>query len=146
MENSDLKGPTGPWETDSKRYERKGGRFMAEQDVECCQTDYHHVEMVSRWKEDMPDEDTLYDLADLYKIFGDSTRIKIMYLLLRSEMCVCDIADVLNMNQSAISHQLRVLKQNKLVKNKREGKSVIYSLADQHVMSILSQGMEHILE
>lgn len=119
---------------------------MAKQDVECCQTDHHHVEMVSRWKEDMPDEDTLYDLADLYKIFGDSTRIKIMYLLLRSEMCVCDIADVLNMNQSAISHQLRVLKQNKLVKNKREGKSVIYSLADQHVMSILSQGMEHILE
>ena len=82
----------------------------------------------------------------LYKIFGDSTRIKIMYLLLRSEMCVCDIADVLNMNQSAISHQLRVLKQNKLVKNRREGKSVFYSLTDDHVMSILSQGMEHILE
>ncbi len=94
----------------------------------------------------MPDEDILYDLADLYKIFGDSTRIKIMYLLLRSEMCVCDIADVLNMNQSAISHQLRVLKQNKLVKNRREGKSVFYSLTDSHVMSILSQGMEHILE
>ena len=94
----------------------------------------------------MPEEDKLYDLADLYKIFGDSTRLKIMCLLLRSEMCVCDIADVLNMNQSAISHQLRVLKQNKLVKNRREGKSVIYSLADQHVMSILSQGMEHISE
>lgn len=119
---------------------------MSEKEQICCETAHHHVELVSRWKEDMPDEDTLYDLADLYKIFGDSTRIKIMYLLLKSEMCVCDIADVLNMNQSAISHQLRVLKQNKLVKNRREGKSVIYSLADQHVMSILSQGMEHILE
>lgn len=119
---------------------------MSEIEEICCGTSHHHVEMVSRWKEDMPDDDTLYDLADLYKIFGDSTRIKIMYLLLKSEMCVCDIADVLNMNQSAISHQLRVLKQNKLVKNRREGKSVIYSLADQHVMSILSQGMEHILE
>lgn len=119
---------------------------MTEQDTDCCQTPHHHMDLVSRWKEDMPDEDTLYDLADLYKIFGDSTRIKMMYLLLKSEMCVCDIADVLNMNQSAISHQLRVLKQNKLVKSRREGKSVIYSLADQHVMSILSQGMEHILE
>lgn len=119
---------------------------MAEKDVDCCELTHHHIEQVSRWKDDMPDEDTLYDLADLYKIFGDSTRIKIMYLLLRSEMCVCDIADVLNMNQSAISHQLRVLKQNKLVKNRREGKSVFYSLTDDHVMLILSQGMEHILE
>lgn len=119
---------------------------MEEKDVDCCELTHHHTEQVSRWKDDMPDEDTLYDLADLYKIFGDSTRIKIMYLLLRSEMCVCDIADVLNMNQSAISHQLRVLKQNKLVKNRREGKSVFYSLTDDHVMAILSQGMEHILE
>lgn len=119
---------------------------MAKRDVDCCEISHHHEEAVDRWKDDMPDEDTLYDLADLYKVFGDSTRIKIMYLLLKSEMCVCDIADVLNMNQSAISHQLRVLKQNKLVKNRREGKSIIYSLADQHVMSILSQGMEHILE
>lgn len=119
---------------------------MLEKGIECCDISHHHEELVSLWKEDMPDDDILYDLADLYKIFGDSTRIKIMCLLLKSEMCVCDIADVLGMNQSAISHQLRVLKQNKLVKNRREGKSVIYSLADQHVMSILSQGMEHILE
>lgn len=119
---------------------------MANNDVACCELTHHHEDQVNRWKHDMPDEDTLYDLADLYKIFGDSTRIKIMYLLLHSEMCVCDIADVLNMNQSAISHQLRVLKQNKLVKNRREGKSVFYALADQHVMSILSQGMEHIRE
>lgn len=119
---------------------------MDKKDIECCETAHHHEEMVSVWKKDMPEDDILYDLADLYKIFGDSTRIKIMYLLLKSEMCVCDIADVLNMNQSAISHQLRVLKQNKLVKNRREGKSVIYSLADQHVMSILNQGMEHVME
>lgn len=119
---------------------------MVEKETECCETTHHHEEMVSLWKEDMPGDDVLYELADLYKIFGDSTRIKIMYLLLRSEMCVCDIADVLNMNQSAISHQLRVLKQNKLVKNRRDGKSVIYSLADEHVMSILSQGMDHVLE
>lgn len=115
-------------------------------ETECCDIKHHHEDMVNSWKEEMPGEDVLYDLADLYKVFGDSTRIKIMYLLFKSEMCVCDIADVLNMNQSAISHQLRVLKQNKLVKNRREGKSVIYSLADEHVMSILSQGMEHILE
>lgn len=119
---------------------------MAERDVERCETAHHHEDMVSAWKDDMPDDDILYNLADLYKVFGDSTRIKIMCLLLKSEMCVCDIADVLSMNQSAISHQLRVLKQNKLVKNRREGKSVFYSLADEHVMSILSQGMEHILE
>lgn len=119
---------------------------MGKKDIECCETAHHHEELVSVWKKDMPEDDILYDLADLYKIFGDSTRIKIMYLLLKSEMCVCDIADVLNMNQSAISHQLRVLKQNKLVKNRREGKSVIYSLADQHVMSILNQGMEHVME
>lgn len=119
---------------------------MEELNEAVCHMPHDHEKMVSEWKKDLMDEDLLYELADLYKIFGDSTRIKIMFLLLQSEMCVCDIADVLNMNPSAISHQLRVLKQNKLVKNRREGKSVIYSLADQHVMSILSQGMEHIME
>ncbi len=113
---------------------------------ESCCMNHDHDKMVGIWKDEMPKEDYLYELADLYKIFGDSTRLKILYLLLKSEMCVCDIADVLNMNQSAISHQLRVLKQNKLVKNRREGKSVIYSLADSHVISILNQGMEHIME
>ena len=119
---------------------------MAEKDVDCCQLTHHHTEQVSRWRDDMPEEDILYDLADLYKIFGDSTRIKIMYLLLRSEMCVCDIAQLLNMTQSAISHQLRILKQSKLVKNRREGKAVFYSLADGHVRSIIDQGYEHIKE
>ena len=88
----------------------------------------------------------LYDLAEVFKVFGDSTRIKILYVLSESEMCVCDIAQLLNMNQSAISHQLRILKQNGLVKNRREGRAVFYSLADGHVKTIMRQGMEHILE
>ena len=96
--------------------------------------------------ETMPDEESLYDLAELFKIFGDSTRIRILYVLFEAEVCVCDIAEALNMTQSAISHQLRILKQNKLVKNRREGKSIFYSLADEHVRSIIAQGFEHIIE
>lgn len=95
---------------------------------------------------DMPDDEVLYELADLFRVFGDSTRIKILYVLFESEMCVCDIAQLLNMNQSAISHQLRVLKQSKLVKYRRDGKTVFYSLADGHVRTILGQGMEHVAE
>ena len=94
----------------------------------------------------MPDEDELYDLAEIFKVFGDSTRIKILYVLFESEMCVCDIAQLLNMNQSAISHQLKILKQNRLVKSRREGKAVFYSLADGHVRTIINQGLEHIEE
>ena len=85
-------------------------------------------------------------ISDFYKVFGDSTRIKILCVLLESEMCVCDLAEVLKMTQSAISHQLRVLKQMKLVKNRREGKTVFYSLADGHIQMIINQGMEHITE
>lgn len=95
---------------------------------------------------EMPDDEILYDLADLFKIFADSTRIKILYALLESELCVCDIAQRLSMTQSAISHQLRVLKQSKLVKYRREGKAILYSLADGHVRTILDQGMEHVGE
>ena len=94
----------------------------------------------------MPDESELYDLADLFKVFGDPTRIRILYALSAGELCVCDIASVLNMTQSAISHQLRVLKQIKLVKFRRDGKTVYYSLADTHVETILSQGLEHVQE
>lgn len=94
----------------------------------------------------MPDEDELYDLAEIFKVFGDSTRIKILYVLFESEMCVCDIAQLLNMNQSAISHQLKILKQSRLVKSRREGKAVFYSLADGHVRTIINQGLEHIEE
>ena len=88
----------------------------------------------------------LYDLAELFKVFGDSTRIRILFVLFEAEVCVCDLAEALGMTQSAISHQLRILKQNKLVKNRREGKSIFYSLADEHVRTIIAQGCEHIEE
>lgn len=119
---------------------------MAIHDVECCEECQVHDEVVTAVRRDMPDEDQLYDLAEIFKVFGDSTRIRILYVLFESELCVCDIAQLLNMTQSAISHQLRILKQNRLVKSRREGKSVYYSLADGHVRTIINQGMEHILE
>ena len=96
--------------------------------------------------ENMPDEDTLFDLAELFKIFGDSTRIKILFVLLEQEMPAGAVAAVLGMTQSAVSHQLRILKTNGLVKFRREGKSLIYSLADDHVNSILNQGLNHVGE
>ena len=102
--------------------------------------------IVKEVNEQMPDEEILYDLAELFKVFGDSTRIKILYVLFESEMCVNDIATVLNMTSSAISHQLRVLKQSQLIKFRRDGKSIFYSLADDHVRTILDQGMDHICE
>ena len=94
----------------------------------------------------MPEEEELYDLAELFKIFGDSTRIKILYALFEAELCVCDISQLVGVSQTAISHQLRILKNAKLVKFRREGKTVFYSLADDHVRRIIDQGMEHILE
>ena len=90
--------------------------------------------------------DELYDLAELFKVFGDSTRIRILFVLFEKDVCVCDLAETLNMTQSAISHQLKILKQNKLVKGRREGKSVFYSLADDHVRTIIEQGIDHIAE
>ena len=119
---------------------------MALNDVGCCDFYQVHEDVVRTVRDKMPDEDVLYDLAEVFKVFGDSTRIKILYVLSESEMCVCDIAQLLNMNQSAISHQLRILKQNQLVKSRRDGRAVFYSLADGHVKTIMSQGMEHILE
>ncbi len=91
-------------------------------------------------------EKAVFDLAELFKIFGDPTRIKILYAMLDTELCVNDIAGCLQMSQSSVSHQLRVLKTSKLVKSRREGKSIFYSLDDEHVRSILSMGMEHIME
>ena len=114
--------------------------------VETCEFIHAHEEIVKKVTQEMPDEEILYDLAELFKIFGDSTRIKILYVLFESEMCVCDIAQLLNMTQSAISHQLRSLKQSKLVKYRREGKTVFYSLADSHVRTIINQGLEHVAE
>ncbi|MBS6216875.1 MAG: metalloregulator ArsR/SmtB family transcription factor [Clostridiales bacterium] len=116
------------------------------QDLDHCDYMHVHEEIVAQVNETMPDEEILYDLAELFKIFGDSTRIKILYVLFEAEMCVCDIATLLGMSQSAISHQLRSLKQSKLVKYRREGKTVFYSLADSHVRTILDQGMEHVAE
>ena len=117
-----------------------------ENEVERCEYIHVHEDIVSKVNETMPDDEILYDLAELFKIFGDSTRIKILYVLFESEMCVCDLAQLLGMTQSAISHQLRALKQSKLVKYRREGKTVFYSLADGHVRTILDQGMEHVAE
>lgn len=111
-----------------------------------CEFMFVHDDLVDKVNETMPDEELLYDLAELFKVFGDSTRIKILYVLFESEMCVCDIAQVLNMTPSAISHQLRVLKQSQLVKFRREGKVIFYSLADDHVRTMLDNGIEHICE
>lgn len=116
------------------------------QSIERCDCDVIHEEIVNKVREKMPQEETIYDLAGLFKVFGDSTRIKILWALDESEMCVCDIAFLLNMTQSAISHQLRVLKQAELVKSRREGKIVFYSLEDEHVKQIFDQGLIHISE
>ena len=119
---------------------------MAIHDVEHCDCHEVHPEHVVEIMKRLPDEDELYDLAELFKVFGDSTRIRILSALYGEELCVCDIAEVLNMNQSAISHQLKILKQAKLVKNRREGKQVYYSLDDNHVSTIIAMGLEHIEE
>ena len=114
--------------------------------IDRCDCDVIHQDVVNRVREKMPEVETLYDLAELFKVFGDSTRIRILWALEESEMCVCDIANLLNMTQSAISHQLRVLRQAALVKSRRDGKVVYYSLDDEHVEQIIDQGMTHICE
>ena len=119
---------------------------MENNNIENCNCTIIHEDVVNKVKECIPEEETLYDLADLFKIFGDSTRIKILCGLFQAEMCVCDIAALLGMTQSAISHQLRVLKQARLVKYRKEGKVVYYSLEDEHVKRIFDQGLIHIAE
>jgi len=114
--------------------------------AECCETTEVHEELLKKVRETLPCEEHLYDLAELFKVFGDSTRIRILFVLFEAEVCVCDLASALNMTQSAISHQLNILKRSKLVKCRREGKSIFYSLGDTHVRTIVSQGMEHIEE
>lgn len=116
------------------------------QDFDRCDCTVIHQEVVDRVKGNMPDEENLYDLAELFKVFGDSTRVRILWALDEAEMCVCDIAVLLNMTQSAISHQLRVLKQARLVKSRKDGKVVYYSLDDEHVKGIFEQGLNHIKE
>lgn len=113
---------------------------------ELCECDIIHNDIVKNVKEQFPQDEMIFNLADFYKIFGDTTRVKILYALDKAEMCVCDISALLDMTVSAVSHQLKVLRESNLVKNRREGKIVYYSLADEHVKSILECGMEHISE
>ena len=108
--------------------------------------DILHPDLISSVNQDKPDEEMLYDLAELFRIFGDSTRIKILYVLFEAEMCVGEIGQTLGMTQSAISHQLRILKQAKLVKSRRQGKEMYYALADHHVSVIIGMGIEHLEE
>src|SRR5665647_2190524 len=117
-----------------------------DKNIEFCNCLTIHEDVVEKVRKLIPPAETLYDLAELFKVFGDSTRIKILCVLFETEMCVCDIAALLNMTQSAISHQLRVLKNARLVKYRREGKVVYYSLDDQHVKQIFDQGLIHIKE
>ena len=114
--------------------------------IEKCDCNVIHEDVVSRVREKMPQEETLYDLADLFKAFADSTRVRILWALDEAEMCVCDISFLLNMTQSATSHQLRILKQADLVKNRRDGKVVYYSLKDEHIKRIFDQGLVHTKE
>ncbi len=116
------------------------------EDAETCDAIEVHSDLLKIVNTTLPEETELYDLAELFKVFGDSTRIRILFVLFEAEVCVCDLAAALNMTQSAISHQLKILKQSKLVKSRREGKSVFYSLADGHVRTIIAQGREHIEE
>ena len=111
-----------------------------------CEFIHVHEDLVKKVRAILPEDETLYDLAEFFKVFGDTTRIKILYVLFEAEMCVCDIANLLGLGQSAVSHQLRLLKQMRLVTFRRDGKTVFYSLADGHIKSIISQGMEHINE
>lgn len=116
------------------------------EDVEKCDFIHVHEDIVKEVLGNMPEEENLYDLAEFFKVFADSTRIKMLYVLSQAEMCVCDISRILGVSQSAVSHQLRILKQMQLVKYRRDGKTVFYSLSDSHIKTILDQGFEHISE
>lgn len=120
--------------------------FMVDNDILRCDCNIIHQDVVEKVKKQMPQDGKLYVLAELFKVFGDTTRIKILWALDKSEMCVCDISVLLNMTKSAVSHQLRVLKQARLVRYRKEGKNVYYSLDDEHVKDIFEQGMTHIGE
>ncbi|WP_312699259.1 metalloregulator ArsR/SmtB family transcription factor [Sedimentibacter sp.] len=117
-----------------------------ESDIDRCDCTTIHEEVVNDVRQHMPDDDILIDLADVFKVFSDSTRVKILCALFRAEMCVCDISVLLGMTKSSISHQLRILKQSKLVKSRKDGRIVYYSLDDDHVKSIFDQGLSHVCE
>lgn len=116
------------------------------ENIDSCDCNTIHEEVVKEVLESMPSDEVAMDLADTFKVFSDFTRVKILLALLNHEMCVCDISALLGMTKSAVSHQLRTLKQANLVKNRRDGKVVYYSIADEHVETIISNGMEHVLE
>ena len=124
---------------------RSHGRTETRQCTACEYLNVHE-DAVAQVLAALPDDETLYDLSELFRVFGDSTRIKILYVLFESELCVCDIARLLTLTQSAVSHQLRILKASNLVRFRREGKTVFYALDDDHVRSVLALGMEHVLE
>lgn len=115
-------------------------------DVDRCDCSSIHEDVVAAVRQNMPDDDKFIDLADTFKIFSDSTRVKILYALIQAEMCVCDISVLLGMSKSSVSHQLRILKQSELVKYRKAGRVIYYSLADEHVKSIFNEGMIHISE
>lgn len=114
--------------------------------IEACEVKEVHEELVKKISEKMPNDEKIFDLSELFKMFGDSTRMKILFVLFEGEVCTCDLAEMLKMTSSAISHQLAALKRGKLVKTRRDGKAVFYSLADEHVRTIISMGIEHIEE
>ena len=113
---------------------------------ERCDCTLVHEDVVERVQKDLPDDEVLYELDDLFRVFADTTRVKILYALFEAELCVCDLSRLTGLSQSAVSHQLRTLKDSKLVKFRREGKTVYYSLADEHVRTLIGNGMEHIME
>lgn len=124
---------------------RTGGAAMEAEAPVCALMDTH-PDAIGRVRATLPEDDTLLDVSELFKVLGDSTRCKILFVLLVSEMCVCDLSQLLGMSVSAVSHQLRILRQAQLVRYRREGKQVFYALADEHVRTLLSQGMEHVQE
>jgi len=119
---------------------------MAEREELCCEVHELHKDRLDFVSRNMPAETELYDLAELFKTFGDSTRIRILFVLFEAEVCVCDLAQVLNMTQSAVSHQLSILRQANLVKFRRDGKNIYYSLSDDHIKNVFIAGSEHIKE
>ncbi len=120
--------------------------YNNEKNLPCCECEEIHSEVVERIRGEMPNDETVYDLADFFKIFGDSTRMSILFAIEREPMCVCDIAELLGMTKSAVSHQLKVLRQSDLVKYRKSGKNVIYTIADDHVRDIIDKALEHIRE
>ena len=119
---------------------------MGKDEVEICECQHTHIQLIKKVREMMPSEDVIYDVAELFKVFGDSTRTNILMALFESEMCVCDIGELLQMTKSAISHQLRILRQSKLFKARKVGKEVFYSLSDDHVVKIFEMAIEHVAE